>query len=266
MTDAKGAATFRAATDMYGRFVGRYAPGLAAGLIEAAGVEPGWRVLDVGCGPGGLATALAGVVGEENVSAVDPSPPFVSVCRARLPLADVRIATAEELPFPDGSFDGALAQLVVNFMTDAHRGVGEMRRVVKPAGTVAGCTWDYAEGMTMLCAYWDAAHEVVPDEVQEFDERSNMRFSTEDELTGLWRDVGLDDVQGGALDVTVAYEDFDDLWAPFPTGIGPAGTFCASLQPEQQRALRAAYERRLGSPEGGFELSARAWYAVGRAT
>ncbi|MEP6909859.1 MAG: hypothetical protein ABI896_05420 [Actinomycetota bacterium] len=42
-------------------------------------------------------------------------------------------------------------------MSDAERGVGEMKRVVKPGGSVAACTWDYADGMTMLRAYWDAA-------------------------------------------------------------------------------------------------------------
>jgi SAM-dependent methyltransferase len=265
VTEAEGAATFRSATDMYGRFVGRYAPALSAALIEAVGVEPDSRVLDVGCGPGGLATALAEIVGQENVAAVDPSQPFVSVCRARLPTAEVRVAAAEELPFPDGFFDGGFAQLVVNFMTDAERGVGEMKRVVKPGGTVAACTWDYRDGMTMLRAYWDAAHEVAPDESAQFDEGKNMRYATLDELTGLWRQVRLDDVQGGELTVTVDYEDFDDLWAPFPTGIGPAGAFCASLDPEQQQVLRAALSRRLGDPEGPFELSARAWYAVGRA-
>jgi SAM-dependent methyltransferase len=265
VTEAEGAATFRSATDMYERFVGRYTPSLAAGLIGTVGLEPDSHVLDVGCGPGGLATALAEIVGPENVAAVDPSQPFVSVCRARLPSADVRVAAAEELPFEDDSFDAAFAQLVVNFMTDAERGVGEMRRVVKPAGSVAGCTWDYQDGMTMLRAYWDSAHEVAPEESAEFDEGKNMRYATVEELTGLWRAVGLDDVTGGGLSVTVQYEDFDDLWAPFPTGIGPAGAFSASLDPEHQQALRAALSRRLGDPAGPFELSARAWYAVGRA-
>jgi SAM-dependent methyltransferase len=264
VTQAKGAATFRSATDMYGRFVGRYAPALATGLIEAVGVKPQSRVLDVGCGPGGLATVLAEVVGQQNVSAVDPSQPFVSVCRARLPSADVRVAAAEELPFEDGSFDAAFAQLVVNFMTDPVRGVGEMKRVVEPGGSVAACTWDYREGMTMIRTFWDAAHEIVPEEAAEYDEGKNMHHATVEELTGLWRTVGLDQVEGGQLSVTVDYEDFDDLWAPFPTGIGPAGAFCASLEPDQQQALRAAYSRRLGDPEGSFELSARAWYAVGR--
>src|SRR5512132_35752 len=250
---------------MYGRFVGRYVPGLSAALIDAVGVAPDSRVLDVGCGPGGLATALAEIVGQENVAAVDPSPPFVSVCRARLPTAEVRVAAAEELPFPDGFFDGGFAQLVVNFMTDAERGVGEMKRVVKPGGTVAACTWDYRAGMTMIRAYWDAAHEVVPDESAQFDEGKTMRYATLEQLTGLWRTVGLQDVTGGELSVTVGYDDFDDLWAPFPTGIGPAGAFCASLDPEQQQVLRAALSRRLGDPDGPFELSARAWYVVGRA-
>lgn len=265
MTHAEGAATFRSATDMYGRFVGRYASALSAALIEAVGVDPDSRVLDVGCGPGGLATSLAEVVGQESVAAVDPSQPFVSVCRARLPTADVRVAAAEELPFEDDSFDAAFAQLVVNFMTDAEQGVREMRRVVRPGGTVAACTWDYADGMTMLRAYWDAAHEVAPEESARFDEGKNMRYSTPEELTGLWRQVGLEDVKSGELSVTADYDDFDDLWAPFPTGIGPAGAFCATLGPEQQQALRVAMSRRLGDPKGPFELSARAWYAVGRA-
>jgi len=264
MSEVKGAAPFRSGTDMYGRFVGRYAPALSAALIEVVGVEPGSRLLDVGCGPGGLARALADVVGAENVSAVDPSEPFAKTCSEQLPGADVRVAAAEELPFADDSFDGAFAQLVVNFMSDAEQGVGEMKRVVKQGGTVAACTWDYAGEMTMLRAYWDAAREIAP-EAARVDEATTMRYANVEELTGLWRTVGLDDVTGGELWVSVAYEDFDDLWLPFPSGIGPAGAFCAGLEPERQEALRTAFARRLGDPSGPFELRARAWYAVGQA-
>ena len=264
MTEAGGAATFRAGTDMYWRFVGRYSSALSAALIKAVGIEPGSRVLDVGCGPGGLTKALAEVVGVDNVAAVDPSEPFAELCREHVPGADVRVAAAEKLPFADDSFDGAFAQLVVNFMTDAERGVGEMKRVVRPDGTVAACTWDYGGEMTMLRAYWDAAQEIAPDAAR-VDEATTMRYATLEELSGLWRKVGLDEVAGGELWVSAAYEDFDDLWAPFPSGIGPAGAFCAALEPERQEALRTAYARRLGDPSGPFELRARAWYAAGRA-
>ena len=64
------------------------------------------------------------------------------------------------------------------------------------------------------------------------------------------------------LVVEASYEDFDDLWAPFPTGVGPAGAYTASLEPEAQVALRTEFARRLGEPEGPFTLSARAWCAV----
>src|SRR5215218_8745177 len=90
--------------EAYERHVGRYGSQLAAGLITVAGVHRGQRALDVGCGPGPLSSALAGVLGAENVAAVDPSEPFVEACRIRVPGADVRVGVGERLPFADGSF------------------------------------------------------------------------------------------------------------------------------------------------------------------
>ncbi|MBI5104804.1 MAG: methyltransferase domain-containing protein, partial [Solirubrobacterales bacterium] len=133
MTDA-GAA--------YDRHVGRYGAQLAAGLVEVAGIRPGQRVLDVGCGPGPLTAALAEVVGAGLVSAVDPSAPFVAACRARVPGADVRVGAGERLPFDDDAFDAALAQLVVQLMDDREAGVREMARVTRPGGAVAALVWD----------------------------------------------------------------------------------------------------------------------------
>src|SRR5918992_1039614 len=133
-----GAATFRTPADAYDRHIGRYGPALAAGLIAEAGVEPGSRALDVGCGPGALTAALAGLLGADHVAAVDPSEPFAKACASRLPGVRLEVATAEALPFPDGSFDAALSQLVLNFMTDARAGVAEMRRGTRSRGSAAG--------------------------------------------------------------------------------------------------------------------------------
>src|SRR5689334_22939301 len=150
MAGPPGAATFRAGADVYDRHIGRYGSSLAAGLIAAAGVGPGVRALDVGCGPGALTAALASALGAEAVAAVDPSAPFVEACRARVPGADVRRAAAEALPFAAGRFGAVLSQLVVNFMADAPAGVREMARVARPGAAVAACVWDYADGMTLL--------------------------------------------------------------------------------------------------------------------
>jgi hypothetical protein len=91
-----------------------------------------------------------------------------------------------------------------------------------------------------------------------------MRYCSEEELGDLWQRAGLAGVETGALVVEAAYDDFDDYWSPFPTGLAPSGAYCASLDSERQQALRRAVFRRLGEPEGAFRLSARAWFAVGR--
>jgi SAM-dependent methyltransferase len=255
--------SFHAPAEAYDRLVGRYSPQLASALIGFADLRPGMRALDVGCGPGALTAALAARLGPANVRAAEPSQPFAEACRARLPGIEVVVAEAEALPFADDAFDAALSQLVVNFMADAELGVREMARVTRPGGTVASCVWDYAGEMTLLRAFWDAAREVDPERGAAADEGVVMRWCAEGELAGLWRAAGLADVRCDALVVSAAYSGFDDLWSPLPTGVAPAGAFCASLPADARAALHDAYRRRLGVGDGPFELTARAWAVAG---
>ncbi len=67
-------------------------------------------------------------MGADAVSAVEPSGSFAAAVRERLPGVDVRQGAAERLPFADGSFDCALAQLVVHFMAEPVTGLREMGR------------------------------------------------------------------------------------------------------------------------------------------
>ncbi len=256
---------FRGSAEAYDRFVGRYGPNLSRELIAAAGVRAGQTVLDVGCGPGALTTTLAALVGADRVSAVDPSEPFAEACRDRVPGADVWVAPAEALPFEDDRFDTTLSQLVVNFLGDAPGGLSEMRRVTRPEGVVAGCTWDYAGGMTMLRGFWDAARALDPDLGGSADEGATMRYADPESLGELWRGAGLRDVDVSKLVAEASYEDFDDLWQPFLAGIGPAGAYATSLGPEAQAALRDEFAKRLGQRDEPFTLTAQAWCAVGTA-
>ena len=242
--------------------MGRYSRELAPRLIEFAGVDAGMAVVDVGCGPGALAERLVERTGPENVAAADPSEPFVAAATERARGADVRLAAAEELPWEDDHFDAALSQLAVNFMRDADKGVSEMRRVVRPGGVIAACTWSLAEGMQMLRSFWDAAGRLdsgAPDE------GSAMRYRSAEELDELWRRVGLSEVESGQLQVETTYTSFDDLWEPFTHGVGPAGAYLAKLSPEQREQVRTELFKILDEPSGPFTLSATACAVRGSA-
>ncbi len=148
-------------------------------------------------------------------------------------------------------------------MRDPEAGVREMARVTQPGGVVASCVWDYAGEMTLLRAFWDAAREVDPERAAVADEGTVMRWCADGELAELWRDAGLQNVRFGPLVVRASYADFEDLWAPFPTGVAPSGAFCKSLDDDRRAALHRAYHRRLRVGDGPFELTARAWAVAG---
>ena len=262
MDETAGARTFGGPAEGYDRFVGRYSGELAGLLADAADPLPGQRALDVGCGPGALTAELAARLGVAHVAAVDPSPSFADTCRHRLPGVDVRVAPAEDLPFADADFDVTLAQLVVNFMTDQQSGVREMARVTRPGGTVGAAVWDYAGEMTLLRTFWDAAAAVDPS-AGELDEGRRMQPSDAASLGRLWTDAGLSDVRTSEAVVSAAYADFDDLWQPLETGVGPAGAHVSGLDPDRRDALRTELRRRLGVGDSPFRLTARAWLALG---
>jgi SAM-dependent methyltransferase len=253
--------TFEVEAETYDRHVGRYGDALGRALARVAGLRPGLRALDVGAGTGKLTGVLAELLGEENVAAVDPSEPFVAALASRFPGVRVERAAAEALPFPDSSSDAVFAQLVVNFLRDPEQGAGEMIRVTRSGGVVAAAVWDYPGEMTLLSSFWEAAGSL--DGANARDERTTTRFDEEGELADFWRTLGLRLVQDGAIVVSASYASFGDLWEPFGAGVGPAGAYAASLPPLAQEELKAEFHRLLGSPEGSFELQARAWYAVG---
>ena len=154
--------SFDVAAESYDRFMGRYSVLLAPQLADLAGVRHGQRVLDVGSGPGALTAELVARLGASAVAAVEPSEPFVDAARTRNPGVDVRQAAAEQMPFVDGWFDAALAQLVVHFMADPVAGLTEMARVTRRDGVVAACVWDHAGGQGPLSSFWQSGPRARP--------------------------------------------------------------------------------------------------------
>jgi SAM-dependent methyltransferase len=249
--------SFAVTADAYGRFMGRFSVPLAHRFLDVVALPAGARALDVGSGPGALTTLLVERLGAGDVAAIDPSPTFVAALRERLPAVDVRLGTAEQLPFPDDGFDLALAQLVVHFMSDPVRGLAEMRRVTRPGGTVAATVWDHAGGGGPLSTFWAAVAEVDPAARDE----SALAGTRDGELAALLGAAGLVDVGCTTLTVRVGFDSVDDWWEPYTLGVGPAGAYVAGLDDVRREELRARCAERL--PAGAFTVEASAWCARG---
>jgi SAM-dependent methyltransferase len=251
--------SFAVGADAYDRFMGRYSAPLAPVFADFASVLEGFRVLDVGCGPGALTDELVTRVGPGTVVAVDPSESFVRAAQERNPTIDVQQAAAERLPFGDDTFDATVAQLVVHFMKDPVVGLREMARVTCPGGVVAACVWDHDGGGGPLSLFWDAVRELDPGVEGE----AQLAGAREGHLAELFREAGLASIARTCLSITVTHPSFDDWWEPFTFGVGPAGSYVAALDVTSHIRLRDRCRAMLPSPP--FTLEARAWAARGHA-
>jgi len=173
----------------------------------------------------------------------------------------VELGRAESIPFESDSADHAMAQLVLHFVSEPEQAAGEMARVVRPGGTAAACVWDFDGGMEMLRGFWDAALAIDPDAP---DEARTLRFGRPGEIAALFATAGMSDIVESTLCVTSTYASFDELWAGFLAGVGPAGAYCVALPDADRNRLRTQLFARFGSPAGSFSLDAIARCAVGR--
>jgi SAM-dependent methyltransferase len=240
---------FRVGGDEYDKFMGRYSRVLATLFADFADVTADLRVLDVGAGTGALTAEL--VDRGAAVAAADPSPEFVAVLRERFPNLEVEEAPAESLPYGAGVFDLALAQLVVAFVSDGPAAITEMARVAR---RVAVCMWGVEE-VDMFAAVDRAAEVVGASRATE-----PRRYRTAQEIHDLLAPHGA--VETAELDVTAGYGDFEEFWRAMDHGVGPAGQWLASLDPDQREQAHAELFRDFGSPKGPFELNARAFAAA----
>lgn len=253
------------AGDAYEAYVGRWSRPVAVEFLRWLGLPAHRRWLDVGCGTG----ALTSVVLAENepavVVGVDTSEGFLATARARV--RDVRATfcagDARSLPLSVRQFDAVVSGLALNFVPDPRRAVAEFARVARAGGVAAAYVWDYAEGMTMMRHFWDAATALDP-AAAELDEGRRFTLCRPEPLQALWTDAGLAEVMVQAVDVPTTFADFEDYWNPFLGGQGPAPGYVASLSDEHRLALRDLLRGRLPSGiDGSLPLTARAWAVRG---
>lgn len=248
----------------YDQIMGRWSRKLAPRLIEFAGLAGGEKILDVGCGTGSLTFALAQSPDLAEIHAIDFSPVFVEAATQRNtdPRVSIGQADACAMPFEDGTFDRALALLVLHFVPEAGKAVAEMRRVVRPGGVVAAVVWDHLGGMPGMRMMVDTVAVLNEGGRQLRNRYCFQPMMQPGEMRRTFVEQGLSEVAEAELMIRMDYRDFDDYWGPIAGGEGPLGQYVISLDDAERAridaAVRDAYEA--GRPDGprSFASVARA--------
>ncbi|MEU7803511.1 class I SAM-dependent methyltransferase [Micromonospora arborensis] len=213
----------------------------ASALLHAAGVGAGSRLLDAGTGSGTVARLAC--ARDAAVVAVDAEPSMVEMARSRLPsAAQVRLAALPHLPFPDGRFDAAVANFVINHVGDPLAAIGELRRVVRPAGRIAVTIWPYPppEAQRLWGEVFAAAGVEPPTGVPSV--AADKDFPrTCDGLAGVLDVAGLTDVRCEPI-TWVHRTDPEAWWSGPANGISKPGLLMEAQPPDVIARIRAAYD------------------------
>jgi ubiquinone/menaquinone biosynthesis C-methylase UbiE len=243
--------------EAYDRNTGRFSRLLAGQFFDFVGVKDGDRLLDIGCGTGSLAFTAVALTHRSEIVGIDRSRSFIEYARSRSsnPRLTFEIGDALNLPCPDGSFDKCLSLLVIQFIPNMKRAVAEMLRVTRRGGTVAACVWDKNDD-ELHCVFWDSAAEIDP----EAERMRDARGYVAGQLSTLWVESGLTNVEETAFAIRPEFESFDAFWTPLVEGQGLSSTYFEGLTAEKQRAMRERVrEKVLGTgPDSPFKLKAKA--------
>lgn len=250
--------------DAYDAYVGRWSRAVAPDFVAWLAAAPGGRWLDVGTGTGALSAAVLDAAAPAEVLGIDRSAAYVSAAQRRCPDPRARFRAGDLDTLGLGPrFDVVVSGLVLNFLDDPAGAVGHMRRAVRPGGTVAAYVWDYAGRMEMLRYFWDAAGR-LHGAARDLDEGARFPLCHPERLGELWSGAGLASVEATAIDAPTTFTGFDDYWAPFLGGQGPAPGYLMSLPDDRRLALREAVRAALPvGPDGTISLVARAWAVRG---
>ena len=203
----------RAADDWASLQEAQHAP-FFEGMLNAAGVGDGVRVLDAGCGGGG-ASVLAERRGA-TVSGLDASAPLIDIARVRVPGGDFRVGDLEALPFADESFDAVIAANSIQYAEDRVAALRELARVSAPEARIAVGLFGRSDRVDFRVVF-DAFRESLPEPPAG---DGPFGLSGEGVLEGLVEQAGLNVLESGGVDLPFVYKDTEEFWRGVISG-GP---------------------------------------------
>ena len=247
--------------DPYELFMGRWSKLIAHKFLAWLDIPEDRYWLDVGCGTGALSKAILTSCQPKGILGIDSSSEFIN--HNQQTNSDSRlhfdIGMAQSIPANSSQFDVAVSGLVLNFVSEPEKAVGEMLRVTRPGGVISVYVWDYADGMQMLRTFWDAAIALDAG-ASKLDEAVRFPLCQPDALEKLFLDSRLHKVTLKPVEVQTVFSSFEDYWQPFLGGVGPAPGYIKDLNDSQRSALKERLRSSLPiSKDGSISLLARAW-------
>jgi SAM-dependent methyltransferase len=228
--------------EAYERLMGRWSRLAGEVFLDWLDVPTNLRWLDVGCGNGAFTEALTARCAPSEVIALDPSEGQLAFARTRpgAEAVDFQIGDAQALPFGDDRFDVATMALVVTFLSDPHKAVSEMARVVRPGGWVGTYMWDVPGGGTPVHPIYVAIESLGMPSPRP----PGAEVSRRDAIQALWRDAGLKSIETHVIRIPVVYADFDDFWNSNSLPVGPQGKAIQDMSARAREQLRTRLRER----------------------
>jgi ubiquinone/menaquinone biosynthesis C-methylase UbiE len=186
-------------------------------LVDFARIPPGARVLDVACGRGALLFAAVTAVGASGeVVGIDISEGMVleigsDISRRRLANATSLRMDAEDLQFPDSSFDAVLCGLVLFFLPNLERALAGFRRVLKPGGWLVASTFQHVEDEASK--RWDALDESFEGRLTRVPKAETTKMNSEVEIRQVLGQAGFSDIEVASDEGTFYYSSEEEWWA-----------------------------------------------------
>jgi SAM-dependent methyltransferase len=234
-------------------------------LLDAAGVEAGLRVLDVGTGAGDAAGSAS--ARGAHATGVDVAAAMVEIAAQRHPAASFVEAFVTELPFADESFDAAVGHIVIQHVGAPERAAGEIARVLVPGGRIALSTWDAPERSPFFAALLGAiADAQVPPPSEVPPGPSFFQYANDDAFLSLLRTAGFDQVSIDIVTIEFRLDSADDLITALAGGTVRTGALLRAADDAQRQVVRKSLDARLDRWRGGdgYRVPAPVKIASGR--